>query len=407
MTTKKNKVVLAFSGGLDTSFCAIYLKKELGYEVHALTVNTGGFSDEEVQQIAAHAQSLGVASFKCIDARDDYYRDVITYLIYGNILKNNTYPLSVSAERMVQAITTAKYAKEIGSVAVAHGSTGAGNDQVRFDMVFQIMSTDVKIITPIRDLTLSREQEISYLKENKVTMNFEKAAYSINKGIWGTSVGGRETLTSQNPLPDSAYPTPLTATESVEIALQFEKGELKGVDEQLFDNPVSAIQHLQKIASPFAIGRDIHVGDTIIGIKGRVGFEAAAPIIIIKAHHLLEKHTLTKWQLYWKDQMASWYGNWLHEGQYFDPTMRDIEAFLSSTQQFVTGKVFVKLLPYRFELLGIESAHDLMSAKFGSYGEMNRTWSGEDVKGFTKIFGNQTGIYFQVNNLQNTGHEKD
>lgn len=407
MKTENNKVVLAFSGGLDTTFCAIYLKKELGYEVHALTVNTGGFSEEEVRQIAAHAQSLGVASFKCIDARDDYYRDVIKYLIYGNILKNNTYPLSVSAERMVQAIATAKYAKEIGSEAVAHGSTGAGNDQVRFDMVFQIISPAVKIITPIRDLTLSREQEISYLKENKVTMNFEKAAYSINKGIWGTSVGGRETLTSRNSLPDSAYPNPLTATESVEVTLQFEKGELKGINEQLFDNPVSAIQHLQKIASPFAIGRDVHVGDTIIGIKGRVGFEAAAPIIIIKAHHLLEKHTLTKWQLYWKDQMASWYGNWLHEGQYFDPTMRDIEAFLSSTQQFVTGKVFVKLMPYRFELLGIESAHDLMSAKFGSYGEVNRTWSGEDVKGFTKIFGNQTGIYFQVNNLQNTGHEKD
>ncbi|MES2619215.1 MAG: argininosuccinate synthase domain-containing protein [Bacteroidota bacterium] len=397
--SQKNKVVLAFSGGLDTTFCAIHLKKELGLEVHALTINTGGFSEEEVTRIEAHAKALGVTSFKCIDAKDSYYRDVIKYLIFGNILKNNTYPLSVSAERMVQAIATAKYAKEIGASAVAHGSTGAGNDQVRFDMVFQIMTPELKIITPIRDLKLSREAEIEYLKANKVEMNFEKTAYSINKGIWGTSVGGKETLTSGKALPESAYPTQVTKTEGEDITLVFDHGELKGVNEKSFDNPVHAIQHLQELASRFAIGRDIHVGDTIIGIKGRVGFEAAAPLIIIKAHHLLEKHTLTKWQLYWKDQMSAWYGNWLHEGQYFDPTMRDIEAFLSSTQKFVTGKVFVKLLPYRFEVTGIESAHDLMSAKFGSYGEMNKAWTGEDVKGFTKIFGNQTSIYFNVNNI--------
>jgi argininosuccinate synthase len=398
MTVNK-KVVLAFSGGLDTTYCAIYLKKELGLEVHALTINTGGFSEEEVNKIEAHAKAMGVASFKCVDAKDDYYRDVIKYLVFGNILKNNTYPLSVSAERMVQAIATAKYAKEIGAGAVAHGSTGAGNDQVRFDMVFHIISPDVKIITPIRDLKLSREAEIEYLKANNVAMNFEKAAYSINKGIWGTSVGGRETLTSGITLPESAYPTQLAKTDSENLTLLFEEGELKGVNDKSFKNPVEAIQYLQILASPFAIGRDIHVGDTIIGIKGRVGFEAAAPVIIIKAHHLLEKHTLTKWQLYWKDQMAAWYGNWLHEGQYFDPTMRDIEAFFTSTQKFVSGKVFVTLLPYRFELTGIESAHDLMSAKFGSYGEMNKSWTGDDVKGFTKIFGNQTGIYYQVNNL--------
>lgn len=396
---QNKKVVLAFSGGLDTTFCAIHLKKELGCEVHALTINTGGFSDEEVARIETHAKALGVASFKCVDAKDDYYSDVIKYLIFGNILKNNTYPLSVSAERMVQAIATAKYAKEIGAAAVAHGSTGAGNDQVRFDMVFQIMTPELEIITPIRDLKLSREAEIEYLKQNNVQMNFEKAAYSINKGIWGTSVGGKETLTSGKALPESAYPTQLEKKEGEDIVLHFVQGELKGVNEKSFDNPVHAIQYLQKLANPFAIGRDIHVGDTIIGIKGRVGFEAAAPLIIIKAHHLLEKHTLTKWQLYWKDQMSAWYGNWLHEGQYFDPTMRDIESFLQSTQKFVSGKVFVKLLPYRFELTGIESSHDLMSAKFGSYGEMNKAWTGDDVKGFTKIFGNQTSIYFQVNNI--------
>lgn len=394
-----NKVVLAFSGGLDTTFCALYLQKELGYEVHALTVNTGGFSDEEVNAIEKHALSLGVKTFKCVDARNDYYRDVIKYLIFGNVLKNNTYPLSVSAERTVQAVATANYANLLGAAAVAHGSTGAGNDQVRFDMVFQIIAPEVKVITPIRDLKLSREAEIEQLKAWGVEMNFEKAAYSINKGIWGTSVGGKETLTSGKGLPESAYPTQLTETEPSDVTLQFEKGELKGVNGQVFENPVDAIQQLQALATPYAIGRDIHVGDTIIGIKGRVGFEAAAPVIIIKAHHLLEKHTLTKWQLFMKDQTAMWYGNWLHEGQYFDPVMRDIEAFMTSTQQFVTGKVFVKLLPYRFELTGIESNHDLMSAKFGSYGEMNKAWTGDDVKGFTKIFGNQTGIYYQVNQL--------
>lgn len=403
--SQNKKVVLAFSGGLDTTFCSIYLREELGYEVHALTVNTGGFSDEELNRIEAHAMALGVKTFRAVDARNDYYRDVIKYLIFGNVLKNNTYPLSVSAERIVQAIATAKYAAELGAEAVAHGSTGAGNDQVRFDMVFHIIAPDVKIITPIRDLKLSREAEIEYLKEHKVAMNFEKAAYSINKGIWGTSVGGRETLTSHGSLPESAYPTQLTEQKSQDITLTFEKGELKGINDKNFSNPVDAIQALQAIASPYAIGRDIHVGDTIIGIKGRVGFEAAAPLIIIKAHHLLEKHTLTKWQLYWKDQMAAWYGNWLHEGQYFDPVMRDIEAFLSSTQDFVTGKVFLTLLPYRFELTGIASDHDLMSAKFGSYGEMNKTWSGDDVKGFTKIFGNQTGIYYQVNKLNAAGHD--
>jgi argininosuccinate synthase len=407
MKTSNKKVVIAFSGGLDTTYCAIYLQKELGYEVHAITVNTGGFSAKEVEKIEAHAKALGVKTFKCVDARNSYYNDVIKYLIFGNVLKNNTYPLSVSAERIVQAIATAKFANEIGAEAVAHGSTGAGNDQVRFDMVFQILSPQLKVITPIRDLKLSREAEIEYLKNNGVSMNFEKAVYSINKGIWGTSVGGKETLTSNTSLPEAAYPTQLERKEEESITLHFEKGELKGVNEKSFENSVEAIEALQKIAAPFAIGRDIHVGDTIIGIKGRVGFEAAAPLIILKAHHLLEKHTLTKWQLFLKDQIASWYGNWLHEGMYLEPVMRDVEAFFSSTQQFVTGKVYVTLIPYRFELTGIDSEHDLMSAKFGSYGEMNRTWSGEDVKGFTKIFGNQTSIFYKVNESQLQPNEKN
>ncbi|EFK97882.1 Argininosuccinate synthase [sediment metagenome] len=393
---KNNKVVLAFSGGLDTTYCAIYLNKVKNMEVHAVLVNTGGFGAEELKKIEEHAFKLGVKSFKCIDDTDNFYKTVVRFLIYGNVLKNNTYPLSVSAERIAQAMAIANYAKLIGATAVAHGSTGAGNDQVRFDMVFNIVVPNVEIITPIRDMKLSREAEIEFLKEHGVEMNFEKAKYSINKGIWGTSVGGKETLKSREYLPEEAFPTPVTKKDSEEVTLTFEKGELVGINDKKMA-PVEAILKLNELASGYGIGRDIHVGDTIIGIKGRVGFEAAASVVIIKAHHLLEKHTLTKWQLYWKEQLSAWYGNWLHEGQFLDPTMRNIEKFLEDTQTNVSGKVFVTLYPYRFQLNGIESEHDLMSAKFGSYGEMNNAWTGEDVKGFSKIFGNQVAIYHQVN----------
>ena len=391
------KVVLAYSGGLDTTFCALHLTKDLGYEVHAVIVNTGGFTKEELTAIETRANSLGVASFTILEVLDTYYQEVIKYLVFGNVLKNQTYPLSVSAERILQAKSLAEYAKSIGAKAVAHGSTGAGNDQVRFDMIFQTIVPDIEIITPIRDLKISRQEEIEYLQKHGVSMNFEKAAYSINNGIWGTSVGGKETLTSSEYLPESAWPTQVTETEPKEIKLTFVQGELKGVNDTSFANPVEAIQRVQELAAPFGIGRDIHVGDTIIGIKGRVGFEAAAPLIIIKGHQLLEKHTLTKWQLFWKNQMAEFYGNHLHEGHYLDPVMRNMEEFLSSTQTFVTGDVRVLLQPYRFTLLGISSTHDLMSAKFGSYGEMNKGYTGEDVKGFTRILGNQTAIFHQVN----------
>jgi len=392
------KVVLAYSGGLDTTYCAIYLSKVKELEVHAVTVNTGGFSQEELDTIEKKARLLGIASFKVVDVTTAYYDSCIKYLIYGNVLKNATYPLSVSAERMVQAITVAEYAAELNADYVAHGSTGAGNDQVRFDMVFQSMIPNIEILTPIRDMRLSREAEISFLKKNGVEMNFEKAQYSINKGLWGTSVGGKETLSSNGYLPEEAWPTQVTVAEPMDISLTFEKGELVAIDDVTFEHPVQAIQHLQAMAQPYGIGRDIHVGDTIIGIKGRVGFEAAAPIIIIKAHHLLEKHTLTKYQLYWKEQLANWYGNWLHEGMMLDPTMRNIESFLTDTQKTVSGKVYVSLHPHRFVVKGIESEHDLMNNKFGAYGEMNNSWSGDDVKGFAKIFGNQVGIYNSVNN---------
>jgi argininosuccinate synthase len=390
------KVVLGFSGGLDTSYCVKYLGEDLGYEVHSIIVNTGGFSDEELKNIEAHAYKLGVKSHKTVNAVKSYYDSIIKYLIYGNVLKNNTYPLSVSAERLSQALHIADHVAELGADAVAHGSTGAGNDQVRFDMIFNIMIPGVEIITPIRDLRLSREQEIEYLKRKGVEMNFAKASYSINKGLWGTSVGGRETLSSRGMLPEEAWPTQVTKDGTEEVRLRFEKGELKKINDRSFQHPTDCIQFLQSIAGPYGIGRDIHVGDTIIGIKGRVGFEAAAPMIILKAHHALEKHVLTKWQLTWKDQLAQFYGNWLHEGQILDPVMRDIEAFLENSQRNVTGEVFVQLHPYRFQVLGIESPFDLMSSKFGKYGEMNNGWSGQDVRGFSKIFGNQTMIYHQV-----------
>ncbi|WP_439882870.1 argininosuccinate synthase [Pontibacter sp. MBLB2868] len=391
------KVVLAFSGGLDTSYCAIYLAQDLGLEVYSAIVDTGGFSDEELKEIERRAYAMGVKQHIHLNETQRFYKSCIRYLVFGNVLKNNVYPLSVSAERVTQAIAIANYAKSIGADYVAHGSTGAGNDQVRFDMVFQALIPEVEIITPIRDKRLSRDEEITYLKAHGVEMDFQKAQYSINKGIWGTSIGGKETLTSNLPLPEEAYPTQLTKQEPERVSLHFKKGELTGINDIEFENPVLAIQHLQALAAPYAIGRDIHVGDTIIGIKGRVGFEAAAPLIIIKAHHTLEKHVLTKWQLYWKDQLSAWYGNWLHEGQLLDPTMRDIEAFLEHTQENVTGKVSVLLAPYRFQVEGIESAHDLMSDKFGSYGEMNRAWTSDDVKGFAKIFGNQTKLYHSVN----------
>ncbi len=400
--SNNNKVVLAFSGGLDTSYCAKYLAQEKGMEVYAVAVNTGGFSDEELKQIAQRAEQLNVVDFQVLDCTNQYYEECVKYLIFGNILRNQTYPLSVSAERMFQALAVANYTKELGAQYVAHGSTGAGNDQVRFDLAFQIIMPEVEIITPIRDMQLSREAEIDYLKANGIHDDWEKAAYSINQGLWGTSVGGKETLTSHQPLPEEAYPSQLQQTEPMQITLDFEQGELKGLQwgnepAKKYDNPVEAINQLNQLAAPYAIGRDVHVGDTIIGIKGRVGFEAAAPLIIIKGHHTLEKHTLTKWQQYWKEQLGNWYGMLLHEGQYLDPVMRNIEHFLADTQTTVSGKVFVKLHPYRFEIEGIESENDLMQAKFGHYGEMNREWSGDDVKGFTKILGNAHKIYHSVN----------
>ncbi len=390
------KLVLAYSGGLDTSYCAKYLSQEKGYEVHAVSVNTGGFSKKEIKEIEEKALALGAASYTSIDSIRSFYDKVVKYLIFGNVLRNNTYPLSVSAERIVQAVEIVNHAKKIGAAYIAHGSTGAGNDQVRFDMIFQTLAPDIEIITPIRDNKLTREEEIAYLQENGIDYSWEKAKYSINKGLWGTSVGGDETLTSHLPLPDAAYPSQLRSKEPQQVALTFKKGELVAINGEM-DAPINNIEKLDEMASKYAIGRDIHVGDTIIGIKGRVGFEAAAPLIIIKAHHLLEKHTLSKWQQYQKEQLGNFYGMLLHEGNYLDAVMRNIETFLSDTQKNVSGEVFVGLYPFQFRLDGISSPHDLMNASFGSYGEMNKGWTADDAKGFIKILSNPAKIANHIN----------
>ena len=389
----KKKVVLAYSGGLDTSYCAKYLSSDMGLEVHAITVDTGGFSTEELQKIEHNAINLGVASYKVQNVVKPYFDKCLRYLLFGNILKNNTYPLSVSAERVFQAMAVAEYAKEIQADYIAHGSTGAGNDQVRFDMIFHIVMPQAEIITPIRDNKLSREEEIAYLHARGFDMDATKAQYSVNQGIWGTSVGGKETLTSRYGLPDYAYPSTLTASQPLDISITFEQGVPIAINAVNYAHATDLIADLNHLAKHYAIGRDIHVGDTIIGIKGRVGFEAAAPLLLIKAHHLLEKHTLTKQQLNWKDIIAQPYGNFIHEGLYYEPVMRDIEAFLDSSQRRVSGKVYATLHPHRVEFQGIESPFDLMHSKFGSYGEMNKTWSGEDVRGFSKIYANQMMIW--------------
>ena len=389
------KVVLAFSGGLDTSFCVPYLKNERNFEVHTVMVNTGGFSEEEAKAIEKRALELGAATHTTVDATETYYRKGIRYLIFGNILKNNTYPLSVSSERVFQALEVLKQVKKIGADAVAHGSTGAGNDQVRFDIVFEILAPEVEIIAPIRELGLSRKEEIDYLQKHGFNFFWEKSRYSINQGLWGTSISGVETLSSHGYLPEEAYPAQVTLEGSEIITIAFEKGEPVALNSEKM-TPVELIRKLREIAAPYGIGRDTHVGDTIIGIKGRVAFEAAAPLIIIKAHHLLEKHVLTKAQLYWKEQLSGFYGQMMHEAQYLDQVMRNIEVFLENSQHAVTGEVQVRLQPYNFQVLGCKSDFDLMSSKFGDYGEANKSFTGRDVVGFTKVLANPLKIYYSI-----------
>jgi argininosuccinate synthase len=385
------QIVLAFSGGLDTAFCVKYLTEDLEYEVHTVLVNTGGFSEEELDQLTRKAYMLGARNHQNIDVTENYYQRCIRYLIFGNILRNRTYPMSVSSERTFQALAVADYARSKGIKILAHGSTGAGNDQVRFDMIFQVLAPEMRIIAPIRDMKLTRQFERDYLISKGIKLMAEDHKYSINKGLWGTSVGGKETLSSHSSLPEDAYPGQLTQTGSAALTLEFLKGELAG--------GVDRIREISNTGRSFAIGRGIHTGDTIIGIKGRVGFEAPGPMMIIQAHQVLEKHVLTKWQIYWKDQLSEWYGMMLHEGFYLDPVMRNIEKFLEDSQQNVTGRVFLNLRPYSFEVTGIESEFDLLEASGASYGEENPLWTGDDVKGFTRILSNALKTYHSVNHL--------
>ncbi len=392
----KKKVLLAFSGGLDTSFCVKYLTDECGYEVHTAIANTGGFSTEELAKVEERALALGAASHATLDVTQEYYEKSIKYMVFGNVLRNGTYPISVSSERIFQAIAIIEYAKKIDASAVAHGSTGAGNDQVRFDLTFEILAPNIEIITPTRDMVLTREYEINYLKERGYEADFVKMEYSINKGLWGTSIGGKETLKSEQTLPESAYPSQVTAEGEESLKITFTKGEISAINGVECADKVQAIVDLEAICSKWGVGRDMHIGDTIIGIKGRVGFEAAASIVIIAAHKMLEKHTLTKWQLYWKEQLSTWYGMFLHEAQYMEPVMRDIEKFLEHSQENVDGTVEIMLRPLGYTLVGVDSTYDLMKTDFGEYGEVNKAWSADDVKGFTKILGNQMKIYYNV-----------
>ena len=393
---EKKKVVVAYSGGLDTSYTVMKLAKE-GYEVYAACANTGGFSPEQLKKNEENAFKLGAKEYVTLDVTQEYYEKSLKYMIFGNVMRNNCYPISVSSERIFQAIAIARYAKEIGADAIAHGSTGAGNDQIRFDMTFLVMAPGVEIITLTRDHALSRQEEVDYLNENGFFADFTKLKYSYNVGIWGTSICGGELLDPSKGLPEEAYLKHVTAeTPEAELKITFEKGEIVAVNGEAFADKVAAIQKIEEIGASYAIGRDCNVGDTIIGIKGRVGFEAAAPKLIIEAHRLLEKSTLSKWQQYWKEQVANWYGMFLHESQYLEPVMPDIEAMLTSSQRNVNGTAILKLRPYGFETVGVDSADDLQKSKLGEYGEMQHGWTSEDAKGFIKVLSTPLRVYYGI-----------
>lgn len=393
MTTQKPRVILAFSGGLDTSFCLLYLQKKFGYDVITVTVDTGGFDEETSAAIAKRAHDLGAIEHIHHDGTQAVYDDHIAYLIKGNVKRGGVYPLCVGAERVVQARVVAQVAARFGARAIAHGSTGAGNDQIRFDVALRALCPDVQIIAPVRDEQWSREASIAWLAEHDITLPSSSTAYSVNEGLWGVTIGGKETHDSWQTPPDEAYAwtvAPQKApTEGTTITLTFDQGKPVAIDGEQLDG-VALVRHLNTLGGAHGVGRGMHVGDTIMGIKGRIAFEAPAAFILLEAHRELEKLVLTRWQSHWKDQLSSFYGMLLHEAQYFDPVMRDMEAFIDSSQQTVTGEVRVDLCQGHARVDGVRSPFSMMSAAAGTYGERNTLWNAEDARGFCTIFGTQS-----------------
>jgi argininosuccinate synthase len=380
-------VLLAFSGGLDTSFCVLWLKEQ-GYDVITATVDTGGFDPAELARIEGLSASLGASAHHTLHAKAELFDRTLRFLIFGNVLRGQAYPLSVSAERVCQARLLAELGLKLGVGALAHGSTGAGNDQVRFDVAFRALAPELQILTPIRDLALSRAEEMAFLAERGFVFPPKTEAYSVNEGLWGTSVGGKETLGSWEPLPEGAYPggeLPPTVQPST-LLIGFEQGLPTSLDGEALD-PVALIQRLNALGRIYGLGRGVHLGDTILGIKGRVGFEAPAAHLLIGAHRELEKLVLSGKQLFWKESLGNLYGSLLHEGHGFDPLMADLEAFLESSQARVTGEVRLKLFPRTFAVEGVRSPHSLMDPRVASYGEANKLWSGAEAAGFAKVFG--------------------
>lgn len=385
-------IVLAFSGGLDTSFCVPYLAETYDEPIYTVTVDTGGLSEKDARHVEARALELGAAKHFLVDGRRDLFAHHLSYLVKGNVLRGGVYPLCVGPERVTQAQQVVAVAEQTDARAVAHGSTGAGNDQVRFDVAVRLLAGELDILTPIRSLGISRSDTTAYLKERGFDVPERTTAYSINRGLWGTTIGGRETLTTTDPLPEDAYPdtvSPANAPDDpLEFTIGFDAGIPVSVDDAALD-PVMLVEKLNALGAAHGVGRGMHVGDTILGIKGRVAFEAPAPAILIPAHRELEKIVLTRWQRFQKDHLSDFYGQLLHEGQYFDPVMRDIEAMIDSSQDAVSGTVRVRIFKARVDVLGCESPSSMFDAGVATYGETNELWDGRDAQGFTQIYGVQ------------------
>lgn len=383
-------VLVAFSGGLDTSWCVAHLRGTTGRDVVTVTIDTGGFDAAELAVIEARAKELGAARHITVDGCRAVFDRFVRFLVAGNCLRGGVYPMCVSAERIVQAEETARVAREIGASAVAHGSTGAGNDQVRFDVAFSVLLPGVKNLTPVRELQLSRQAEHDFLTSHGFTSKVEAKTYSVNKGLWGTTIGGGGLHDPSRPVPadcwqDTADPDRAPAG-GAEVTVAFERGVPVGVDGVAMDG-VAIVRRLAALGGAHGVGRGVHTGDTILGIKGRLAFEAPAAAILVTAHREIEKLVLTRLQQRWKDQLGTFYGELVHEGLWFDPVRTDVETFLISSQRRVTGSVRLRLVRGRVEVVSIDSPASLLGRLGATYGEGSRAWTGEEARGFCKIYG--------------------